>query len=367
MILGYGVVRRGPAGVIYDDAPGNRIRSFCAQKKGQRDSKCNQYYETIWDRHDTRGHIEKLRCPYGLVTTSAIGGNAFPIILNSFWIKSIGDPLIPVEVLEDALVDEREFSNIITAIRGIVEGVRNDELSHFEAALHDTRHLNHDISQYAETLLMHMGYPQDCIWDMQAIQRDVMAKRVLSIFAASRDLAQAILAHEISRDTSQAGRDKSPIQVHKLFYRQTQISSDRMDKAGLSSFMGNSNRSVRLSSAFKLIPKILLDNAAKYANRGSEVKVLFTESPTFFVIECRNSGPIVHDNEIERVFERGARGSNVGSIKGQGLGLWLAKVIVEANGGVINFSIRHRENDYAGRRIGETFVTIKLPNSLLIN
>lgn len=356
-----GIVRRATAGHAFDEPGCNAVKSFCQSKRNHRDSKCTAYYDSLFSKFEPGASVEKIRCPYGLVTTSAIGCAAAPMILNGFWIPGIGDPLIPPALLEAAVTTDSDIKNLLAVVKAIESGIRAEELEHFEAALHDTRHLNHSIIQNAEQILARLGWPSDAVWDMQVLQKDEHARRALTIYAASRDLSQSISMHEISRDPSQATRDVEYLHLHKMFYRQIKISSERMQGAAVTCMLGTSEKTLRLSAAFRLIPKILLDNAIKYAARGSEVKVLFYESLQFFTVECRNKGNIVKESEIPGLFKRGARGSNKSGIKGQGIGLWLAKLIVEANNGRIDFSIRDAGPDYSGRRQGETIVSIKLP------
>lgn len=357
----FGVVRRSAVGYAFDEPGCNAVKSFCQSKRSMRESKCAAHYDNLFSRFEPGASVEKIRCPYGLVTTSAIGCSADPMILNGFWTSGIGDPLVPTTLLDDAVTTDSDIKNLLAVVKNVERGIRTEELEHFEAALHDTRHLNHSITQNAEQILSKLGWPSDGVWDMQQLQRDEHARRALTIYAASRDLSQSITMHEISRDPTQASRNVESLHVHKMFYRQIRISSERMQDTAVTYMLGTSNKTLHLSAAFRLIPKILLDNAIKYAARGSEIKVLFYESLQFFTIECRNIGNIVRESEISGLFNRGTRGSNKSGIRGQGIGLWLAKLIVEANSGRIEFSIRDNGPDYSGRRQGETIVSIKLP------
>jgi signal transduction histidine kinase len=362
----FGIARAGTSGAIFDESPDSVIRAFCQKNRGQKNSQCENHYKRLWDEYDWQKPISTICCPYGLVTTSAVGGVSVPISLTSFWVRGIGDSLVPADIINAATVGDNDIKNMLSVIKGISAGIRDDELSHFEAALHDTRHLNHAITQNAERLLTNAGWVPEANWDFEAIQNDEVSRRALTIFAASRDLSQSISMHEISRHPEQAARDISPYHLHKSFYRQVKISAERMEEKQLKCFLGASLRALQLSSAFRLIPKILLDNAFKYASRGSEVRVLFSESPQFFIIECKNTGPVVRENEITGLFKRGTRGSNRTGVTGQGIGLWLARTIVAANNGWIDLAVSGISVDYSGRRVGETIVTIKLPRSTSI-
>lgn len=356
----FGVIRKGLSGIIVHESSNELIAKYCKDQRSRKDSKCQKHYDSLWALPRSNTNIDLCKCPYGLVTTTGLGGETTPIILSGFWTKENGGD-IPKEITSAAKVDTKNLNNILFAISSISSGIRQEGLDHFEAALHDTRHLNHAISLNAEQLLNSAGYPPDTDWDLAAVQRDEAARRALAIYSASRDLSLSMMMHEISRDQTQATRDIIQIPIHKIFYRQLKISAERLDQAGISYVLGNTLKTTRLSSAFKLIPKIIIDNSIKYASRGSKIQIFFNENSNYFIIECKNHGSVVKDDETTEVFNRGFRGSNKTGITGQGIGLWLAKTIIEANKGHISLSIKEQGRDYSGRRLGETTITIKIP------
>lgn len=80
---------------------------------------------------------------------------------------------------------------------------------------------------------------------------------------------------------------------------------------------------------------ILLENALRYG--GNEVRVRLDSAPNGFAITVADDGPGLTEEELEHVFERFFRGSNA-AIRydgGAGLGLPVAKAIIEAHGGRI--------------------------------
>lgn len=358
----FAIARRGIQGITFDDSPEPVVNTYCTQKRKLNDSACWEHYKALLDSPPNQHSQATTQCPYGLLTTSPMGNSSAPFALTGFWMRDRGNPLLPENIINAALVTQGEFRNTSTVISRLSDGIKEDEFSHFEAAIHDARHLNQSITVNSELLLKKHGWDTDGIWDMQAIQKDEDSRRLLTIYAASRDLSLAMQMHEISRDTATAKREVAPQHVHKLFYRQVKISTDRKEQKGINIFLGASNKEVRASKAFRLIPKIILDNAIKYADRNSEIRIVFYESPSYFVVECKNRGPIVKDEDIPNLFKRGSRGSNKSGIPGQGIGLWLAKIIVDANNGSIALETRNASVDYSGRRLGETVVTIKIPN-----
>lgn len=101
----------------------------------------------------------------------------------------------------------------------------------------------------------------------------------------------------------------------------------------------------------------LLDNAIKYSPDGGDVTVTVTrqDAPdgTWAVLQVRDAGIGIPASELERVFERFQRASNVvGRIAGAGVGLASARQVVEQHGGTITVQ--------SSEGAGSTF-TVRLP------
>lgn len=79
----------------------------------------------------------------------------------------------------------------------------------------------------------------------------------------------------------------------------------------------------------------LLGNAARYTPAGGEVQLSASVEPTGFVrVEVRDTGPGIANEDIPRLFERYWQAPRL-LRAGSGLGLYIAKGIVEAHGGTI--------------------------------
>jgi signal transduction histidine kinase len=82
---------------------------------------------------------------------------------------------------------------------------------------------------------------------------------------------------------------------------------------------------------------ILLDNAVRYSKPSSRIDVLINPSPRGVSVHVRDTGIGIPPAELDLVFERYYRGDNAAALHSDGLGLGLpvAKAIVEAHGGEI--------------------------------
>jgi signal transduction histidine kinase len=84
----------------------------------------------------------------------------------------------------------------------------------------------------------------------------------------------------------------------------------------------------------------LVGNAIKFTPAGGKVEVRLTRRGEFARLEVEDSGIGIAPKDQGRLFERFFRTENTrnGQVSGTGLGLYIARAIVEAHGGSIDFS-----------------------------
>lgn len=79
----------------------------------------------------------------------------------------------------------------------------------------------------------------------------------------------------------------------------------------------------------------LIENAFKYAPKHSGIVVHLSRGPATVCVAVVDAGPGVADDDHVAIFDKYRRARAVGSADGNGLGLYVAKRIVEAHGGRI--------------------------------
>jgi signal transduction histidine kinase len=81
----------------------------------------------------------------------------------------------------------------------------------------------------------------------------------------------------------------------------------------------------------------LLNNAAKYAIKGSETVVTISGNDQEVQIEVADEGPGIEEQDLEAVFESfyRSKSARISRVSESGLGLSIAKGFVEAPGGRI--------------------------------
>jgi signal transduction histidine kinase len=98
----------------------------------------------------------------------------------------------------------------------------------------------------------------------------------------------------------------------------------------------------------------LLDNAFKYSDEGTTITVRAWTTPGLAHVSVHNQGTSIPSADIGLLFRPYARLSSTGSHRGSGLGLYIAKSIVEAHGGVLRLE-PHTGEDAGEESKGTTF------------
>ncbi|HXW24179.1 MAG TPA: DUF4118 domain-containing protein [Xanthobacteraceae bacterium] len=101
----------------------------------------------------------------------------------------------------------------------------------------------------------------------------------------------------------------------------------------------------------------ILENAAKYSPSGSLLAIRVAADGDRVVLSVRDEGIGLTRDEQRRLWDRSFRGARHPDVGGAGLGLWIARAFVVANGGTIDAAS-------AGPRCGTT-ISVTLPGKPL--
>jgi two-component system OmpR family sensor kinase len=112
-------------------------------------------------------------------------------------------------------------------------------------------------------------------------------------------------------------------------------------------------------SGMRMVLKVLLDNTLRYTPAGSEVFVTGKCVARGITLTLRDSGAGVPDSDSARIFDKGYRGSNAAGLPGSGLGLYMARSVVEVHGGTLEHA-----NAPAGG--AEFWLWLPLPESQIV-
>jgi signal transduction histidine kinase len=92
-------------------------------------------------------------------------------------------------------------------------------------------------------------------------------------------------------------------------------------------------------SQVKSVIENLLDNAVRYIKGGGEVKIKIEKEDKKLLFEIKDTGVGIPQKDQKHIFQKFFRSMNVlkYQTQGSGLGLYIAKSIIEKSGGKINF------------------------------
>jgi signal transduction histidine kinase len=90
------------------------------------------------------------------------------------------------------------------------------------------------------------------------------------------------------------------------------------------------------TSAVRQVLINLISNAVKFSRNSARVRIGLTEEMQWTPLTVKDEGCGIPPNEIPRIFDRFYRATGSEQIKGAGLGLYIAKLLVEAMAGRIS-------------------------------
>jgi two-component system sensor histidine kinase MprB len=91
----------------------------------------------------------------------------------------------------------------------------------------------------------------------------------------------------------------------------------------------------------------LVENALKYAEQDTPIQLTLAQRAEGWVIAVTNYGDPIAEDDIPHLFERFYRASSTHHIAGHGLGLAIAKALMESQNGTISVESQHQETTFS--------------------
>lgn len=276
-----------------------------------------------------------LHDPQGSTLDEAIA-NGWPLTPNAtLYVEGdLNRPLptpIPIGVTYAPLLsNDGKLRNVIVSVRDITHFRTADEMksTFISIVSHELRTPVALIKGYASTLRR-----DDARWDKSTINDSL-----------------AVIEEEADRLSKMVDDllDASRLQAGGLSLNRADVSLPSLAKRVAERFSTQSNKHTIVAEFPEKFPIVLADetrieqvvsnlvsNAIKYAPNG-EIKITGTVRPEQIIICVSDEGPGIEAKDLPHIFDRFYRSTNaVKQTKGAGLGLYLAKAIVEAHGGQI--------------------------------
>ena len=304
--------------------------------------RANTAFEKLYGSPHTdivgKNHIEIIkwaRDPQGTTLEEAEAGG-WPLTPNATLYVE-GDlerslpPAIPVGVTYAPLLSEEgKLRNIVVSVRDITHFRTADEIksTFISIVSHELRTPVALIKGYASTLRR-----DDARWDKSAISDS------LAVIEEETDRLSKMIDDLLDASRLQAGGlslNQADVSLPSLASRVIERFAAQSPKHRLvSDFPANFPVIVADETRLEQVLANLVSNALKYASKG-EIKISGIARPEQVVVCVSDEGPGIDARDLPHIFDRFYRSSNaVKQTKGAGLGLYLARAIVEAHGGRI--------------------------------
>ena len=244
-----------------------------------------------------------------------------------------GGGLVPAGITYAPLFDrEGRLVNLIANVRDITKFREAEELkSTFISVIsHELRTPVSLIKGYAETLRR-----EDARWDSEIVRDG------LSVIEEEADRLNEMVENML---------DASRLQAGGMRLNMAEVALDQVAERLVEKFRTQTTKHTLVCEFPPKFPVIvgdesrltqvlsnLLSNALKYAPGGT-VAVRGAVTPSEVIVTVSDQGPGVAEADLPHIFNRFYRASSdlTKRVKGAGLGLYLAKAVVEAHGGRIS-------------------------------
>ena len=162
-------------------------------------------------------------------------------------------------------------------------------------------------------------------------------QELLAIIEEEADRLHRVISEALTLarvESEKVNLDRAPCEASDLIARAIRDSRADADRIRVSA---PQHFSVEVDAElFPLALKQLIENAARYSPRQAEIQIEARSDPPVAAFSVRDHGQGIKSGERERIFERFHRGSAGRRLsEGTGMGLAIAKAIVESHGGKI--------------------------------
>ena len=311
-----------------------------------------------WSRHDMVGtHYRKVATPAAVAVCEerirlAIAGERLPALFEMEMVRRDGSSL-PVEIRARLRRDNDGHPlGVIAAIRDIStrKALDRQRQEFLTMLTHDIKSPLAVVLGYADLLLDSHGQQS-----VQQQEHDLRHLRdnVCMVFSLVENYLN------VSRlEDGHLSLDKKPIEINTLLTQVgQQYEAEARQRSVALEFALQPDLPVLHADGLALARVVsnLVSNALKFTPRNGHVTVSSSCRNGEVVASVTDTGPGIPTEEVPLLFEKYHRGTTSREVEGTGLGLFIAKALVEAHGG-------HIEVQTAPNRGANFSLVLPLPN-----
>jgi signal transduction histidine kinase len=281
--------------------------------------------------------VIELSCHEDMLTLDQAEAGGWPLTPNATLYvegdlnRGSGLPL-PVGITYAPLVShEGNLLNIIATVRDITRFREAEELKSTFISV-----ISHELKTPVALIKGYVGTlrREDANWDREIVKDSLAvieeeADRLTGLIENLLD-ASRLQAGGLSISSSDVALDAIAKRIAERFQTQSSIHIINVDiPDNFPIINGDETRLEQVLSN-------LISNAIKYSPQGGEILISGQVRPNQVIICVSDDGPGVAPEDIPHIFDRFYRSSNAKrTTKGAGLGLYLARAVIEAHGGRI--------------------------------
>lgn len=322
-----------------------KTSSFCKDKFG---NTCKNFYAN----NQTEGFY---LCPYGFAARAFVK-NGRITFFTSLAVDSVSDlkklrqggrtpnPVLTKEFVDGCVDQVKTFQEIRSYFND-----QKREKQHLADTIHEVRNFNSQLKANCDSHQIEYN---------KAISKP--DRIILSNMAIGQMITSRLDYLVFNVNPSQSTKEKISLykkvdKVMKTIRAEADLKQVKLETGGTSSF-----REMWAFSFIEQVPAILIQNAVKYAMPGTPVKVEISEGFTNLTLSVENTGPFIHEDERDKIYQKGYRGREArSSTSGTGTGLWFMKRVVEIHEGNISLKVG-APSEYSGIQTSTIRIEVKL-------
>jgi len=337
-----------------------KATDFC-KKNCISNSKCQQHYQQLFSK-ENGNYI----CHAGFVSTVFTDAEGGKYIFTGMRLKGVynsklADPKVKLfgskskSSSDNKKITAQELASYIEYYLEYKEGIEAyDKLRNFvEDIFHDIRKFNGQLKQKNNRLYNKAnsgakgaGQFLELSQNMSAICSYMSLRLIAYDFTYNEHLLTAT--------------GQSSYNIYRIFDKVRHCLKDKAEERHLKIDISCNGEcgDIKAYDSLELLPYILLDNAVKYSDSRSHIKVDIQDTPQKCCFSVSSQSPKLQEGESEKIFRRGFRGENARRLteEGLGIGLYTAKKICEVHNGTINI----REMYDSQKNVNNFIVDIEL-------